>query len=150
MKIVLQRVNICHLTSGEFESKIGFGLLATVGVNKLDTIFDVKYLARKLVNLRQFKDENNKANLSLLDVKGDIMIVSNFTLQASIKSGTRPDFSHAGDNDFAYKMYMMLVDEVSQYGLSVATGNFGNHMHLDCELDGPFTIILESAGRTHE
>ena len=150
MKIVLQRVNRCKLTSGEFESYIGFGLLATVGVNKLDTIFDVKYLAKKLVNLRQFKDDNNKVNLSLLDVKGDIMIVSNFTLQANIKSGTRPDFSHAGNNDFAYSLYMMLVDEVKKYGIKTEIGNFGNHMHLDCELDGPFTIILESEGREHE
>ena len=150
MKIILQRVNRCHLMSGEVDRKIGFGLLATVGVNKLDTDFDVKYLAKKLVNLRQFKDENNKVNLSLLDVKGDIMLVSNFTLQANIKSGTRPDFSHAGDNDFAYKMYIQLAEEIKKYGVNLELGNFGNHMHIDCELDGPFTIVLESEGRSHE
>jgi len=147
MKIILQRVNRCTLTSNDFVSTIGFGLLATIGISKNDTIQDVKYLAKKLVNLRQFKDENNKANLSLLDINGDIMIVSNFTLQANIKSGTRPDFSHAGDNDFAYDMYLKFIDEVKSYGVKTETGNFGNHMHLDCELDGPFTIILESEGR---
>ena len=147
MKIILQRVNRCTLTSNDFKSSIGFGLLAVIGVSKNDTISDIKYLAKKLVNLRQFKDENNKCNLSLLDISGDIMIVSNFTLQANIKSGTRPDFSHAGDNDFAYEMYLKLIEEVRSYGLNVETGNFGNHMHIDCELDGPFTIILESEGR---
>ena len=147
MKIVLQRVNRCRLTSNDYVSSINFGILAVVGVNRNDTIADIKYLAKKLVNLRQFKDENNKANLSLLDINGEIMIVSNYTLQANIKSGTRPDFSHAGDNDFAYDMYMKLVEEVRSFGVKTETGNFGNHMHIDCELDGPFTIILESEGR---
>ena len=112
MKIILQRVNRCTLTSNEFVSTIGFGLLAVVGGSKNDAIADLKYLAKKLVNLRQFKDNNNKCNLSLIDIKGEIMIVSNFTLQANIKSGTRPDFSHAGDNDFAYDMYLKLIEEV--------------------------------------
>ena len=76
--------------------------------------------------------------------------MSNFTLQANIKSGTRPDFSHAGDNNFAYDMYIKFADEVKSYGVNVALGNFGNHMHIDTELDGPFTIIIESEGREHE
>ena len=134
----------------DYESLIGFGLLATVGVSKNDTIEDIKYLAKKIVNMRQFKDEDNKCNKSLIDVKGDMMIVSNFTLQATIKSGTRPDFSHAGDNDFAYSMYLKFVEEIRSYGVNVALGNFGNHMHIDTELDGPFTIIIESEGRGNE
>ena len=150
MKVVLQRVNRCTLTSGDYSSSIGFGLLATVGVSKNDTSEDIKYLAKKIVHMRQFKDENNKCNQSLLDINGDMMIVSNFTLQATIKSGTRPDFSHAGDNEFAYSMYMKFVEEVSNYGINTALGNFGNHMHLDTELDGPFTIIIESEGRGNE
>jgi len=150
MKIVLQRVNRCTLTSGEYVSSIGFGLMATIGVSKNDTIGDIKYLAKKIVNMRQFKDDDNKCNRSLLDIGGDMMIVSNFTLQANIKSGTRPDFSHAGDNDFAYEMYHKFAEEVKNYGVNVALGNFGNHMHIDTELDGPFTIIIESEGREHE
>ena len=150
MKIVLQRVNRCTLTSGEYVSSIGFGLMATIGVSKNDTIWDIKYLAKKIVNMRQFKDDENKCNRSLLDIGGDMMIVSNFTLQANIKSGTRPDFSHAGDNDFAYEMYIKFAEEVKNYGVNVALGNFGNHMHIDTELDGPFTIIIESEGREHE
>ena len=150
MKIVLQRVNRCKLTSLNYESSIGFGLLATVGVSKNDTIEDVKYLAKKIVNMRQFKDEDNKCNRSLLDVNGEMMIVSNFTLQATIKSGTRPDFSHAGDNEFAYSMYMKFAEEIKSYGVKVSLGNFGNHMHIDTEIDGPFTIIIESEGRGNE
>lgn len=147
MKIVMQRVNYARLTSNEFTSSIGFGLLATVGVSKNDTIEDIRYLAKKIVNMRQFKDDDNKCNKSLLDVQGEMMIVSNFTLQATIKSGTRPDFSHAGDNDFAYSMYQKFISEIENFGIKVATGNFGNHMHIDTELDGPFTIIIESEGR---
>ena len=151
MKVVLQRVNNCTLTSGDYISKIGFGLMAIIGVNKEDTIFDVKYLAKKIVNLRIFKDENNKSNLSLLDVKGDMMVVSNFTLQANIKSGTRPDFCHAGDDEFAFDLYNKFIEEVKKYNVqNVQKGNFGNHMHIDCQLDGPFTIIIESQGRTNE
>lgn len=147
MKIVMQRVNYARLTSNEFTSSIGFGLLATVGVSKNDTIEDIRYLAKKIVNMRQFKDDENKCNKSLLDIQGEMMIVSNFTLQATIKSGTRPDFSHAGDNDFAYSMYQKFISEIENFGIKVATGNFGNHMHIDTELDGPFTIIIESEGR---
>lgn len=148
MKAVLQRVNYCKLTSGDYSSEIAFGLLVTIGVNKLDTIKDIEYLAKKIVNLRIFKDEENKSNLSLLDVCGDIMIVSNFTLQANIQSGTRPDFSHAGSNEFALDMYHRFIEEVKKYNIkNVSIGNFGNHMHLDTSLDGPFTIIIESEGR---
>ena len=147
MKIVMQRVNYARLTSNEFTSSIGFGLLATVGVSKNDTIEDIRYLAKKIVNMRQFKDDENKCNKSLLDIQGEMMIVSNFTLQATIKSGTRPDFSHAGDNEFAYSMYQKFISEIENFGIKVATGNFGNHMHIDTELDGPFTIIIESEGR---
>ena len=150
MKIVLQRVNRCTLTSNDYVSSIGFGLLATIGVSKNDTMADINYLAKKIVNMRQFKDENNKCNKSLLDISGEMMIVSNFTLQATIKSGTRPDFSHAADNDFALNMYEKFIEKVSSFGIKIAKGNFGNHMHIDTELDGPFTIIIESEGREHE
>lgn len=150
MKIVLQRVNRCTLTSSEYTSSIGFGLLATIGVSKNDTINDINYLAKKIVNMRQFKDEANKCNKSLLDIKGEMMIVSNFTLQAKIKSGTRPDFSHAADNEFALSMYEKFIEKIESFGVKTAKGNFGNHMHIDTELDGPFTIIIESEGRTYE
>lgn len=148
MKVLIQRVHNCTLTSEEFSSSIGFGLLVTVGASMNDTISDIKYLAKKIANLRIFKDENNKSNLSLLDVNGEIMVVSNFTLQARISSGTRPDFSKAGDSDKANELYEMLISEFREIGVKkVSTGNFKHHMHLDCRLDGPYNLILESEGR---
>ena len=148
MRIVLQRVNYASLTSDDFRSEIGHGLLASVGVSVDDTEKDVEYLAKKIVNLRIFKNEDNKCNLSLIDVAGDIMIVSNFTLQARIGSGTRPDFSRSGDSNNALRLYNLLIEEVKKnyYG-KVAMGNFKHHMHIACELDGPFNLILESEGR---
>lgn len=150
MRIVLQRVNHCKLTSDDFESEIGFGLLATVGVSRDDNDKDIEYLARKIVNLRIFKDEDNKSNLSLMDVHGDIMVVSNFTLQARIGSGTRPDFSKSGDSDEAYIKYSKLIEEIKKnYPKGrVERGNFKHHMHLSCEFDGPYNLILESENRS--
>ena len=148
MRIVLQRVNYASLTSDDFRSEIGHGLLASVGVSVDDTEKDVEYLAKKIVNLRIFKNEDNKCNLSLIDVAGDIMIVSNFTLQARIGSGTRPDFSRSGDSNNALRLYNLLIEEVKKnYSGKVAMGNFKHHMHIACELDGPFNLILESEGR---
>lgn len=148
MRIVIQRVNKASLKSGDFFSDIGFGLLASVGVNVNDTVEDIKYLAKKIVNLRIFKDEDGKCNRSLLDVDGEIMIVSNFTLQARIGSGTRPDFSKAGGSEFALKMYNLLLEEVKSLNVKkVAKGNFGNYMEIETSLNGPFNLILESEGR---
>ena len=148
MKIIVQRVNYSKLSSEDFSSEIGFGLLVTVGASMSDTVSDIKYLAKKIASLRIFKDENNKSNLSLLDVDGEIMVVSNFTLQARIGSGTRPDFSRAGDSDRALELYNLLLEEFKSLGVRrVETGNFKHHMHIQCELDGPFNLILESEGR---
>ena len=84
----------------------------------------------------------------MLDVDGEVMVVSNFTLQARIGSGTRPDFSRAGDSDTANMLYQKLIEEFKNVGVSkVEQGNFKHHMHIDCQLDGPFNLILESEGR---
>ena len=143
MKILMQRVNRCKLTSEDYVSEIGFGLLITVGINKLDTELDVDKMANKIVNLRQFKDEAGKTNLSIKDICGDIMLVSNFTLQADTTRGTRPDFSKAGNPDNALKLYLLLAEKIRNLGIKCELGNFGHHMHIDCELDGPFGLILE-------
>lgn len=151
MRVVIQRVNNATLISGEFRSEIGFGLLVTVGISTNDTIYDVKYLAHKIANLRVFKDENNKTNLSLLDVDGEMMVVSNFTLQANCVRGLRPDFSRAMESEDALVLYNMLIDEFKKQGIKkVEIGSFGNHMHIETNLDGPFNLILESEGKTSE
>ena len=150
MRVILQRVDSAHLSSDNMTSSIGFGLLAFVGVSQNDTVFDAHYLAKRIVNLRMFKDEFDKSNLSLLDVKGDIMIVSNFTLQADTKKGTRPDFFRAGKADMAKALYETLIKDVSAYIPNCAHGDFGNHMDIDCKLNGPFTLMIESEGRERE
>lgn len=148
MKVIIQKVNSAILTSEDMRSEIGFGLLVTVGASMNDTIFDIKYLAKKIASLRIFKDDNGKCNLSLLDVDGELLVVSNFTLQARIESGTRPDFSRAGDSEVAKNLYQQLILELRKIGVKrVEIGNFKHHMHIDCQLDGPFNLILESEGR---
>lgn len=146
MKIVLQKVNSCSLfVNEELISKINMGYLLLVGVNKDDTINCVEYLSKKIANMRLYKDEFDKLNKSILDTKGEILVVSNFTLQAEIKSGTRPSFSNGGDFDHANQLYLELAKQLELNGIKVVkTGVFHSHMHLETNLDGPFTIVLES------
>ena len=148
MRVVIQKVHSATLTSDDFVSSIGEGLLVTVGIGKLDTDKDMKYLAEKIVNLRIFKDENDKINLSVKDINGDIMLVSNFTLQGNAKRGTRPDFSHAMEPVGANRMYNEFVDYVTTLNIGkVERGYFGHHMHIETILDGPFNLVLESEGK---
>lgn len=146
MKVVLQKVNHCTLSvDGKTISHIDTGLLVTVGVHRYDTQRDVDYIAHKVANMRIWKDENNKINKSVLDVNGEIMVVSNFTLQAVIGSGTRPSFSHGAEPTLANQLYLALVDAFKKEGVKGVThGCFGEHMHLDTVLDGPYTIILDT------
>ncbi len=148
MKIVIQKINSCELYLEDKENKLvsraNHGLLVFVGVSDDDTLETVEYLARKITKLRLFRDEQGKTNLSLLDVGGEIMVVSNFTLLAQITTGSRPSFSRAGSPDKANELYLKLADEFRKNGVKhVATGVFGNHMHIKTELDGPFTILME-------
>ena len=148
MKVVVQRVSKVNLKSDQYSSNIGFGLLVLVGVSKDDTMEDVKYLARKVTSLRIFDDENDKCNLSVLDVDGEIMVVSNFTLQGRLPKGTRPDFLRAAGREQAVELYEKFIDEIKTYNIKkVEKGSFGNHMDIDVSLHGPYTFELESEGR---
>ena len=146
MKIVMQRVNFCNLSvDGKPYSKTGMGILITVGVHKDDSMEDVVKAANKLTKMRIYKDDNDKLNKSVLDVGGDCMVVSNFTLNAFIASGTRPDFSQSADMDKANSLYLALADEIKKCGVkNVQTGHFRTHMHIETELDGPFTIVYNT------
>ena len=148
MKIVMQRVNYCKLSvEGKLYSQTGGGILLTVGVQKDDTMEDVVKAAKKLTKMRIYKDDNDKLNKSVLDIGGDCMVVSNFTLNAYISSGTRPDFSRSADMQTANTLYLALAEEIKKCGVhNVQTGHFRTHMHIDTELDGPFTIVYD----THE
>ena len=144
MKVILQKVNYSRLTvEDELVSEINYGLLITVGVHRDDTIEDAKKLAHKVAHLRMFKDENDKINQSILDIDGDIMVVSNFSIEAEISSGTRPNFSRCGDPTMANDLYLQFGELLQAEGVkNVAYGKFKHHMHIDTELDGPFTLIL--------
>lgn len=146
MKIILQKINYCDLSvENELVSSVKYGLLITVGVHRDDTIEDAKYLAHKIANLRMFKDENDKINLSILDIGGECLVVSNFSIEAQIQSGTRPNFSRCCEPEKANELYKKFGELLELEGVKVVKyGKFRHHMHLSCELDGPFTLILNT------
>lgn len=145
MKLVVQKVNYCKLSvDGKLISEINAGLLVLTGVHRDDTEIQVEYLAKKISQMRIFKDEFGKLNKSVLDINGDVMVVSNFTLLAEIISGTRPNFSQSAKSEQAIILYKLLAEEFKKNGVcNVMLGAFGEHMHLDCDLDGPCTIVIE-------
>lgn len=145
MKAVVQRVkNSSLVIDGNLYSKIDSGLLVLLGVTHGDTMEDVKALAEKIVKLRIFEDDNDKMNLSLLDVGGSLHIVSQFTLYADSHHGNRPSFINAAKPEEANELYENFVKYCKEnIGVNVATGSFGAHMEVSFTNMGPVTIILE-------
>lgn len=144
MKFVIQRVNSASVeVDGSIVGKIGKGFLVFIGVSNTDTkeIAD-KYL-KKMIGLRIFKDDNEKTNLSLSDVNGELLLISQFTLYANCKKGNRPSFTEAGSPDLANSLYEYLISEAKKLVPVVETGVFGANMKVSLENDGPFTIILD-------
>lgn len=144
MKVLIQRVLSSDVKiDGEIVSKIGKGILALVGIEKGDTREQVEKLAKKVVNLRIFPDENDKMNLSLVDVHGEMLIVSQFTLCGDCKKGTRPSFDKSAPPDIANELYEYFVSQVKTYGIKTGTGKFGAMMKVSLINDGPVTFMLE-------
>lgn len=144
MRIVLQRVSSASVTvDGEVTGQIGTGYLVLLGVGQGDTEEDCRRLADKLINLRIFSDENGKINLSLADVGGELLVVSQFTLYADCRKGNRPNFIQAGKPDEAERLYNYFADYCRSKGKHVETGIFGADMKVELVNDGPFTIVLE-------
>ena len=145
MKVLIQRVKKAGVNiGGKSFSKIEKGILALVGIEKGDTKEQVEKLAKKVVNLRIFPDENDKMNLSLLDVKGEILVVSQFTLCGDCKKGTRPSFDKSAPPDIANELYEYFVFQVQGYGIKTGTGQFGAMMDVSLINDGPVTFMLEA------
>ena len=145
MRTVIQRVKSASvLINGSDKNEINKGLMALCAFEEEDNIEKIKYVANKIMNLRIFSDENDKLNLSLLDIKGDILIVSNFTLYGNCDKGRRPNFTRAAKPELSEKMYDAFVEEIKSYGLKVETGKFGADMLCDIQNDGPVTVIVES------
>jgi D-tyrosyl-tRNA(Tyr) deacylase len=145
LKVLLQRVTHASVTtSDEIVGGIGPGLVVLVGIAKDDTLLDVKYLAQKTVGLRIFADENSKFNLSVLDIHGELLVVSQFTLMADAHKGRRPSFTEAAPPAQAEELFNKYVDEVKKSGLRVQTGRFQTHMLVQIHNDGPVTVMLDS------
>jgi len=144
MKIVLQRVSSAGVeVDGEVCGKIGKGYLVLIGIGDGDTEAECRRLADKIINLRIFSDENDKINLSLDQVGGELLVVSQFTLYADCRKGNRPNFIQAAKPDEAQKLYEYFIDYCKSKGKHVETGIFGADMKVSLINDGPFTVILE-------
>lgn len=144
MKIVLQRVlNASVKVDGKIKGQIEKGYLVFLGVGQDDTEKECDRLAEKIINLRIFSDENDKINLSLKDVNGSLLIVSQFTLYADCKKGNRPNFIQAGNPEMALKLYEYFISKCKEKIPNVQSGVFGADMKVALTNDGPFTVVLE-------
>ena len=144
MKCLIQRVKRASVTiDGEIYSKIGHGILDLLGVQKGDTTENAQKLAEKIVNLRIFEDGNGKMNKSLIDVNGEMLIVSQFTLCGDCKKGTRPSFDNAEKPEAAKELYEEFVTIVKSLKVNTGTGSFGAMMDVELVNDGPVTFMLE-------
>jgi D-tyrosyl-tRNA(Tyr) deacylase len=145
LRAVLQRVKSASVTVGdERVSSIGTGHLIFLGVEENDTRQDLEYMVDKIVNLRVFEDQNGKMNLSLKDVQGELLVVSQFTLCGDCRKGRRPSFSSAAAADIAEEYYEEFCKLCAEQGVPVQKGVFQAHMEVELVNDGPVTILLDS------
>lgn len=146
MRAVVQRVSNSKVTVDEaITGQINKGLLVLLGVTHEDNSTDVDYMIDKILNLRIFEDENEKMNLSLKDVGGELLVVSQFTLYGDCRKGRRPSFTNAAKPDMANELYEEFVTRAKAEGINVGTGQFGAHMMVDLTNDGPVTMLLDSS-----
>ena len=146
MILVVQRVKSASVSvGGECVGSCGKGLMMLIGVADGDGRYEAELLAKKVLGLRIFTDENDKMNLSLRDVEGEALVVSNFTLLANYRKGNRPDYMGAAKPDVARELYEYFAELISQELSHVGTGAFGEHMEIDMRADGPVTIVMDSA-----
>lgn len=144
MKIVIQRVTDASVTvKGQEISRIGRGYLVLIGIKDSDTKENADYLVKKLINLRIFEDENDKLNLSIKDINGELLLVSQFTLYGDCFRGNRPSFIEAARPEYAKELYDYFVQECKNNIQIVKEGIFGSNMKINLTNDGPVTIIIE-------
>ncbi|MFO7605518.1 MAG: D-aminoacyl-tRNA deacylase [Desulfurivibrionaceae bacterium] len=145
MRAVVQRVKGCKVTvGGEISGEIGTGLLVLLGVGSGDSQKDAAYLADKVANLRVFPDQDDKMNLSVKDIGGEVLVVSQFTLFGDCRKGRRPSYNDAAPPDKAERLYEHFVEILTGQGLATATGRFQAMMSVTLTNDGPVTILLDS------
>lgn len=145
MRLVLQRVKGAEVkVEGQTVGKVGKGLVVFLGVKNGDGEGDAKYLAEKVTKLRVFEDTSGKFNLSIMDVGGEVLVVSQFTLYGDCRKGRRPSFTQASPPEEAIKLYQRFVTLLQERGLRVETGVFGSRMLVEIQNQGPVTFVLES------
>lgn len=149
MRVVVQRVSLASVTiDGRIAGQISRGLLVLVGIESADTVVDGEWLAAKITKLRIFSDEQGQMNQSVIDVSGEILLISQFTLHASTQKGARPSFNQAAPGDQARGLYTQFIAQLSSaLGRHVATGEFGADMKVALINDGPVTMIIDSKRR---
>ena len=146
MRAVVQRVTRAQVTvKGEVAGRIGRGLVVLLGVRNADTESDADYLADKIVGLRIFDDDNSKMNRAVSDIRGEILVVSQFTLYGDVRRGKRPSFDAAAPPQRARELYEYFVKRIHATGLACETGRFREAMQVDLVNDGPVTVLLDSA-----
>lgn len=146
MKFVIQRVTNASCTvEGKITGEIGKGFLVLIGISDSDTEEIADKMIKKLIGMRIFEDENGKTNLSLNDVGGALLLISQFTLYADCRKGNRPSFINAGKPDMAKKLYKYIIEQCKKEIPTVEKGIFGADMKISLLNDGPFTIVLDSA-----
>ena len=145
MRLAIQRVRKAEVSvDGQSVGKIGLGLFVLIGDGQGDKLEKADELANKLVNMRIMADQEDKMNLSVKDVGGEVLVVSQFTLYGDATNGRRPSFIKAAEPNLAKEIYERIIEKVRENGIKVETGNFGAYMKINAELDGPVTIIIES------
>lgn len=148
MRILLQRVSEASVKiEGKINGQIGHGLLLLVGICAEDNQDDIDWLIQKIVNMRIFSDENGKMNLSIQDIQGEILLISQFTLHASTKKGNRPSFTEAARPEIAIPLYENFITQLKLSNLKLETGVFGADMKVSLVNDGPVTIWLDSKNK---
>ena len=145
MKIIIQRINFAEIfVNNKFKGKIQKGIVAYVGVTTGDTVKDIDFCIDKLLNLRIFNDENDKMNLSVKDINGELLVVSNFTIYGNTKKGRRPSYTDSAPAEKAEKIYNQFVQKLEKTGIGFETGEFGQYMRIVSENDGPVNLIIDS------
>ncbi|MDO4485775.1 MAG: D-aminoacyl-tRNA deacylase [Bacillota bacterium] len=145
MRAVVQRTSGSSVTvDSEITGKIDRGLMVLIGVEDGDSEKDAEYIADKVTGLRIFEDENGKMNLSVTDIRGEILAVSQFTLLGDVRKGKRPSFTKAGAPDEANRLYRKVIELINSKGINVEEGVFQTHMMVEIHNDGPVTILLDS------
>lgn len=149
MRIVIQRVSQASVTiDGQTKSTIGKGFLILIGIGRDDTEEDIKWLVNKIIGLRIFDDEKGVMNRSIMDIDGEILVVSQFTLMASYKKGNRPSWIHAAPHELSIPLYRRFCNTLSEaLGKPVSTGEFGADMQIGLQNDGPVTICMDTKNK---